>query len=382
MYYNIFRKGSIDMNDLKKRTWAEISLKNLEDNYHKIRAHIPQSTRFLGVVKADAYGHGALRVAHLLENCGADYLAVSCLDEALELRNDGICIPILILGHTPSEFVETLIDNHITQTVANRAKAEEYNNACAKLGRKLLVHIKVDTGMSRLGFLCSGKMAIEGIENIAYSCKLENLDVEGIYTHFAVSDEPGEENRKYTLDQFSLFVHVIDELAKHHSITFRIRHCANTGAVVNYPEMALDMVRPGYLLYGYGDEENKIGVRPCMRFVTTVSCIKYCEPGTKISYGCRYVTGRRTRVGVLACGYADGLPRAASGKCEFAGPQVGSICMDMCMMDITDHPEIVIGSEVELFGEKNSIKKISDAAGTIPYELLCSVTKRVPRIYK
>ena len=369
------------MNDLKKRTWAEISLENIEENYRKIKAYIPKGTKFLGVVKADAYGHGALPVAHLLEKCGADYLAVSCLDEALELRSNGISMPILILGHTPSEFVEILIDNNITQTVSNKSKAEEYDFACRKLAKKLKVHIKVDTGMSRLGFICSGKMAEEGIKNIAYSCKLQNLDVEGIYTHFAVSDEPGEENRKYTLDQFSLFMHVIDDLAKYHGVVFKIRHCANSGAVVNFPEMALDMVRPGYLLYGYGDDNHAVGVKPCMRFVTTVSCIKYYEPGTSISYGCRYVTDKTTRVGVLSCGYADGLPRAASGKCDFAGPQVGSICMDMCMMDITDHPEIVIGSEVELFGEKNSIKKLADAAGTIPYELLCSVTKRVPRIY-
>lgn len=369
------------MDELKKRTWAEINLGNIEENYRKIKAYLPKETRFLGVVKADAYGHGANQVAHLLEKCGADYLAVSCLDEAMELRGNGICTPILILGHTPAEFVDTLIENNITQTVSNKAKAEEYNLACQKSGRKLRIHIKVDTGMSRLGFICSGKMTREGIDNIAYSCKLENLDAEGIYTHFAVSDEPGEENRKYTFDQFSLFMHVIDDLAKYHGVTFRIRHCANSGAVVNYPEMALDMVRPGYLLYGYGDDEGKVGVRPCMRFVTTISCIKHYEPGTCISYGCRYVTKKRTRVAVLSCGYADGLPRAASGKCDFAGPQVGSICMDMCMMDITDHPELEVGSEVELFGEKNSIRKIADAAGTIPYELLCSVTKRVPRIY-
>ena len=370
------------MNYLKKRTWAEISLKNIEDNYRKIKAYLPKNTKFLGVVKADAYGHGALQVAHQLEKCGADYLAVSCLDEAMELRGNGITMPILILGHTPSEFVGTLIDNRITQTVSNKAKAEEYNAECEKLGRKLKVHIKIDTGMSRLGFLCSGKMEATGIQNIADSCRLEHLDCEGIYTHFAVSDEPGEENRAYTLKQFSLFMRVIDYLAKFHGITFRIRHCANSGAVAHFPDMALDMVRPGYLLYGYGDDDGAIGVKPCMRFVTTVTCIKHYEPGTAVSYGCRYVTDKPARIAVLGCGYADGLPRAASGKCDFAGPQVGSICMDMCMMDITDHPEITVGSEVELFGEKNDIRRISDAAGTIPYELLCSVTKRVPRIYK
>lgn len=370
------------MEYLKKRTWAEISLDNIADNYRKIREYLPAGTKFLGVVKADAYGHGAFSVAHLLEENGADYLAVSCLDEAIELRKDGIRMPILILGHTPVEFVEVLIDNNITQTVSNRAKAEEFSKECCRIEKKLKVHIKVDTGMSRLGFLCADSMFDEGIENIAAACSMQNLECEGIYTHFAVSDEPGEENREYTLRQFDLFLRVIDKLNGKYGIRFAIRHCANTGAVVNYPEMSLDMVRPGYLLYGYGDGEGKIGVKPCMRFVTTVSTIKHYETGTAVSYGCRFVTERRTRVAVLACGYADGLPRAASGKCDFAGRQIGSICMDMCMMDITDHPEIQVGSEIELFGEKNDISRLAEAAGTIPYELLCSVTKRVPRIYK
>ena len=370
------------MEYLKKRTWAEISLENIEHNYRRIREHIPEGTKFLGVVKADAYGHGSLRIAHLLEDNGADYLAVSCLDEALELRNDGIKMPILILGHTPEEFVETLIDNNITQTVSNRAKAESYSQECRQIGKTLKVHIKVDTGMSRLGFLCEDGMFDEGIRNMSIACSMKNLDCEGIYTHFAVSDEPGEENKEYTYRQFELFMKVINVLNERYGISFKIRHCANTGAVVNYPEMALDMVRPGYLLYGYGDSEGKIGVKPCMRFVTTITTIKYYEPGTAISYGRRFVTDRRTRVAVLACGYADGLPRAASGKCDFAGRQIGSICMDMCMMDITDHPEIRVGDEVELFGEKNDIRRLAEAAGTIPYELLCSVTKRVPRIYK
>lgn len=370
------------MENLKKRTWAEISLKNLEDNYRSIRAHLPAGTRFLGVVKADAYGHGALPVAHLLEKCGADYLAVSCLDEALELRDGGVTMPILILGHTPTRFTEILIENNLTQTISNKSKAERFDRACERLGKKLKVHIKVDTGMSRLGFLCSGDMFEEGIENMAASCRLKNLDCEGIFTHFAVSDEPGEENREYTLTQFRLFTDVINALSERHGISFRLRHCSNTGAVVNYPEMALDMVRPGYLLYGYGDPENRIGVKPCMRFVSTISTIKHYPAGTAVSYGCRYVTDRRTRIGVLSCGYADGLPRAASGKCTFTGPQVGSICMDMCMIDITDHPEVKTGSEIELFGAENDIHKLAEAAGTIPYELLCSVTKRVCRIYK
>ena len=375
------------MNDLQKRTWAEISLENIRHNYNAIRAALPAGCRFLGVVKADAYGHGAVRVSHLLQDCGADYLAMSCLDEALELRRGGINMPILVLGHTPPEYTNMLIDNRITQTVSCLAKAVEYSTAATALGATLKIHIKLDTGMSRLGFLCSGAYFEEGVQNVVDSCKMPGLDPEGIYTHFAVSDEEGPDNEQYTREQFQLFMAMIDAVRERGGVEFRIRHCANSGAVVNRPETALDMVRPGLLLYGYGDTSGRLGLRPCMRLVTTVSTIKFYEPGTSVSYGRRYTTDRRMRMGVLAIGYADGLPRLISNKCSFAArggfaPQRGSICMDMCMADLTDLPEVDVGSEVEIFGERNNIYKLSDAAQTIPYELLCAVSKRVPRVYK
>lgn len=373
------------MKDLQKRTWAEISLENIRHNYRAIRSSLPLGCRFLGVVKADAYGHGALRVSRLLQEEGADYLAVSCLDEAMELRQGGISLPILILGHTPPEYTAQLVSLDITQTVTCFAKALEYSAAAAELGRELKIHIKLDTGMSRLGYLCAGEHFDEGVENIIESCRLPGLVHEGIYTHFAVSDQEDEESREYTRQQFKLFVDVLTAVEERSGISFPLRHCANSEAVVNYPETALDMVRPGLLLYGYGDG-GKLGLRPCMRLVTTVSTIKFYEPGTSISYGRRYVTDSRTRMGVLAIGYADGLFRAVSNKCAFAAgkgfaPQRGTICMDMCMVDLTELPEVDVGSQVELFGEKCSIWQLSEAAGTIPYELLCSVSKRVPRVY-
>ena len=303
------------MNDLQKRTWAEISLENIRHNYNAIRAALPAGCRFLGVVKADAYGHGAVRVSHLLQDCGADYLAVSCLDEALELRRGGINMPILVLGHTPPEYTNMLIDNRITQTVSCLAKAVEYSTAATALGATLKIHIKLDTGMSRLGFLCSGAYFEEGVQNVVDSCKMPGLDPEGIYTHFAVSDEEGPDNEQYTREQFQLFMAMIDAVRERGGVEFRIRHCANSGAVVNRPETALDMVRPGLLLYGYGDTSGRLGLRPCMRLVTTVSTIKFYEPGTSVSYGRRYTTDRRMRMGVLAIGYADGLPRLISNKC-------------------------------------------------------------------
>lgn len=374
------------MKDLQKRTWAEVSLENIEHNYRAIRARLPKGCRFLGIVKADAYGHGAVEVAKRLEKCGADYLAIACLDEALELRRSGVKMPILILGHTPPEYVKELLDNDLTQTVSCEAKGVEYSEAATKLGGTLKIHIKLDTGMSRLGFLCAGGYFDEGVQSVIRTCKLPGIYAEGVYTHFAVSDYTDSESIDYTKKQFELFMHVINDAERLGGFKFKIRHCANSGSVVNHPEMMLDMVRPGFLLYGYGDD-GKLGLKPAMRMVSTVSTIKYYEPGTCISYGRHYVTDKRTRMGVVAAGYADGIPWAAAGKCSYYTegkfvPQCGNICMDMSMVDLTDCPEVNVGSEVEIFGENARIEKLAEAAGTIPYELLCAVSKRVPRIYK
>ena len=374
------------MDDLRKRTWAEINLANIRHNYLSIRSRLPDGCRFLGVVKADAYGHGAVQVSRLLQDAGADYLAVAGLDEAMELRQNGIFLPILILGHTPPEYTETLIRNDITQAVTCLAKAEEYSREASRLGRTLRIHIKVDTGMSRLGFLCAGPHFDDGVENILYACSLPGLESEGIFTHFAVSDEPGEDNEAYTRAQFGLFLRVIDAV-KERGFIFATRHCANSGAVLHYPEMALDMVRPGLLLYGYGDESGTLDLRPCMRLMTRITTIKHYESGTSVSYGRRFVTDKLTRMAVLGIGYADGLPRACSNRCSFyiAGgyaPQRGSICMDMCMADVTDLPDAAVDGEVEIFGEHCDIRLLSEAAQTIPYELLCAVNKRVPRVYR
>ena len=374
------------MDDLRKRTWAEISLANLRHNYLAIRSRLPEGCRFLGVVKADAYGHGAVQVAHLLQDAGADYLAVSCLDEAMELRRGGVYLPILILGHTPAEFTETLIRNDITQAVTCLAKAEEFSREAVRLGMTLRIHIKLDTGMSRLGFLCAGAHFDEGAEGVIRSCMLPGLEAEGIFTHFSVSDEPGEDNEAYTREQFALFLRLIAAVEERGGVRFAIRHCANSGAVVHYPEMLLDMVRPGLLLYGYGDDTGTLDLRPCMRLVTRITTIKHFDAGTSVSYGRRYTTERTTRMAVLGIGYADGLPRLCSNKCSFAAaggfaPQRGSICMDMCMADVSDLPEAAVDSEVEIFGRDSDLLALCAAAQTIPYELLCAVSKRVPRVY-
>lgn len=375
------------MSDIQKRTWAEINLDNIVHNYRAIKDRLPEGCRYLGVVKANAYGHGANAVAHTLEKAGADYLAVACLDEAVALRRDGILLPILILGHTPAEYVPELIANNITQAVTNEETAAAFNEEAKKVGKKLKVHIKVDTGMSRLGFQCAGDLFESGTQAIIRSCKLGCLDVEGIFTHFAVSDDPGlESSVAYTKAQHDLFLNVI-KTCEDAGIHFEIRHCANTGASVNYldPEYALDMVRPGISLYGYGDN-GKYGLKPVMSLKTKVLTVKEYEPGTTISYGRLYKVEKPTRIGVLGIGYADGLFRALSNKASFLteeglAPQRGRICMDMCMIDLTGKDNVKEGSVVEIFGENCDIMPLCDILDTITYELVCAVSQRVPREY-
>ena len=375
------------MKEPEKRCWAEISPENLLHNVRAIRAVLPASCRFLGVVKADAYGHGAVETARLLESAGADYLAVACLDEALELRAAGVGMPVLILGHTPAKYTALLIGHGITQAVTGLEEAEAFSDEAQAAHGTLRVHMALDTGMSRLGFLCTGEDFARGVSELVRASRLPGLESEGVFTHFAVSDEPGEENERYTREQFRLFTAAIDE-AKAAGVTFRLRHCANSGAVLHYlPEFALDMVRPGLLLYGYGDAEGKLGLRPCMRLMTRVLTVKHYAPGTTVSYGRRFTTERETRMGVLGIGYADGLPRLSSNRCSYfvgggMAPQRGSICMDMCMVDLTDLPGVKAGDEAEIFGPRTDLNALSEAAGTIPYELLCAISKRVPRVTK
>ena len=379
-------KGDKDMEDaVLRRTWAEIDLDALEHNYRRARTLTGSGVRYLGVVKADAYGHGAVQIGRKLESLGADYLAVSSLDEARELRHGGITMPVLILGHTPPDMVPELIRYHITQAVSALAKAEEYSAAAAACGGTLRVHIKVDTGMSRLGFLVRGSHFDGGVASIAAACALPGLDAEGIFTHFAVADEDGEEDEAYTREQFGLFTAVIDALAQR-GRTFAIRHCANSGALARYPEMYLDMVRPGIALYGAGADAQRLDLRPVMSLKTCVATIKVVDPDTTVSYGRTFRTTERTRMGVLPIGYADGFFRGLSNRASVLtdqgpAPIRGRICMDMCMVDLTELPDVHVGDAVEIFGQRQRVDDLASILGTIPYELTCAVSKRVPRLY-
>ena len=368
-----------------QRTWAEIDLDALAHNYHQARRKTGAGVRYLGVVKADAYGHGAVQIARKLEELGADYLAVSSLDEARELRGKGVRLPILILGHTPPAMVPELITYGITQTVSAQAKAEEYSAAAAACGGTLKVHIKVDTGMSRLGFLVRDGHFDGGVEAIAASCALPHLEAEGIFTHFSVSDADDAPSEDYTRRQFAVFQHVISALEAR-GRTFAIRHCANSGALARYPEMYLDMVRPGIALYGVGADAPRLGLRPVMSLKSCISTIKVFDPDTDISYGRTFHTTGKTRVGVLPIGYADGFFRGLSNRAAVMtdygpAPIRGRICMDMTMVDLSDLPDVHVGDAVELFGQRQRVDDLAAVLGTIPYELTCAVSKRVPRLY-
>ena len=368
-----------------RRTWAEIDLDALAHNYHQARRLIGPGVRYLGVVKADAYGHGAVQVSRKLEALGADYLAVSSLDEARELRHAGIRAPLLVLGHTPPELTEQLIQYGITQTVSAQAKAEAYSAAAVACGGTLRVHIKVDTGMSRLGFLVRDGHFDGGVAAILASCALPGLEAEGIFTHFAAADEDDEASEAYTREQFAVFTRVLETLEAR-GRTFAIRHCANSGALARYPEMYLDMVRPGIALYGAGGDRDRLGLEPVMTLRSCVSTIKVFDPDTDISYGRTYHTQGKTRVGVLPIGYADGLFRGLSNRMavqtDFGpAPILGRICMDMTMVDLTALPDVHVGDAVELFGRRQRADELAELLGTIPYELTCAVSKRVPRLY-
>ena len=373
------------MENMLKRTWAEIDLDALAYNYRTLRERMGPQSRFLGVVKADAYGHGAIEVSRTLEELGGEYLAISSLDEALELRHSGIRLPILQLGLTPADQTALALHCCVTQAVWSESAAEAFDREARKAGGRLKVHIKLDTGMSRLGFQCDEEHFQQSVDSICRACALLNLDVEGVFTHFAVSDEADGASRAYTLMQQRRFAAMLDALAAR-GVTFAIRHCANSGAAAGYTEFAYDMFRPGIITYGIGHLAPQLELRPVMTLKTVVGAVKEMPPDTAVSYGCTYRTGRPSRIGVLPIGYADGLHRVLSNRWRvwtpfgFA-PLVGRICMDMCMVDLTDLPRAREGCEVEIYGVHNSVNDAAALAGTISYELTCAVSKRVPRIY-
>lgn len=369
-----------------RRTWAEIDLKNLEHNYHTLRAMLPQGCKLLAPVKADAYGHGAVPVAQRLEALGIDYLAVACLDEGVELRQAGIKTPILILGYTDPCWAEELMDNGLTQGVFNEETAVALSQAAVKAGKRLKVHLKADTGMTRLGLLCDERDMSATVEAAVRMHALPGLDWEGVFTHFSHADGSEE----YTMLQFTRFLDLLKALEER-GITFPIRHCAASAATLNYPCTYLDMVRPGIAFYGHYPDPaceglDGPGLAPLMTLKTRVLSVKDVPAGTAVSYGRTHTLDRDARLAVLGIGYADGLSRKCSDKLNVwikgsLAPLVGRVCMDLCMIDVTGIPGVEPGDEVEVYGPHVPVEAAAELAGTIQYELLCNVSKRVPRLY-
>ena len=370
------------MNDKTKRTWAEISLGAIEQNYRAMRARLPENCRFLGVVKANAYGHGAIPVSRLLADLGCEYLAVACIDEARELREAGIELPILILGPTPADYARELAEMRITQAVGDLACAKALSDALSGTGKTLKIHLKLETGMGRTGFRAFGNAMDDAVSAVG----LPGLDAEGVFTHFCVSD--GDESvRDFTHVQFARFRAAYREIEARSGREFLLHHCTNSGAMHAFPETFLDMVRPGVSLYGMypGPVRDAVKLIPAMTLKSRVAYVERHEPGDTVSYGRTFTVERPSEIAVLPIGYADGLHRVLSNKLRVmingvVIPQVGRICMDMCMADVTGHG-VKPGDEVEIFGRNMPIDDVADQAGTIHYELTCAVSPRVPRVY-
>lgn len=380
------------MSDFFRRTWAEIDLDAIGHNYRAIRARLNPGTKMCCVIKADAYGHGAEMLAAEYESLGADWFAVSNLEEATQLRNAGIRLPILILGYTPASCAKKLSDLNIAQAVLSAEYAQALSAQAVKDGVKVRAHIKLDTGMSRIGFLFQDPERDDAvIDTVERACRLPGLESEGIFTHFAVADE-GENGRDYTAAQFHSFTAAIS-LLEERGIRFAIRHCANSAAIFDYPEMQLDMVRPGIVLYGLMPSEDlrqKPDLHPAMQLKSIVSLVKTVEPQTSVSYGRCFVTKEMTRVATVPIGYADGYPRRLfeQGSMLVHGKRakiIGRVCMDQTMLNVTDIPDVKEGDTVTVFGrDGESFLSVDELAGynqTINYELVCLVSKRVPRVY-
>ena len=371
---------------LLKRTWANIDIDALEHNYKTIRAHVGTGSKFLGVMKADAYGHGAVPVSHALADLGAEYLAVSNLEEAVQLRRGGIHLPILILGYTPASYAENMIYLDLTQEVHSLEYALELDEALRGTNFVLNVHLKLDTGMTRIGFDTKTQ---EELDRIVTASRLSHLKVEGAFMHFCVADSTDEDDIVFTRAQYDRFVSALAYL-KASGVEPELRHCCNSGATILHPEYAMDMIRPGVITYGVNpsqDAAGRLDLKPMLSLHTTIAQIREVPADTDISYGRTYRTDRMRRIAVLTIGYADGLQRRLSGRASFLlhgvrVPVVGRICMDMCMVDVTDVPQAKVDDEVLIIGERNSCDDMAEQLDTIPYEILCGINKRIPRIYK
>ncbi len=373
---------------------AEIHLSNLRHNVQALRSLLKPDVQLMAVVKADAYGHGALPCTRAVLDAGADTLGVGIVSEGIELREQGIQAPIhVLIGISPDE-VDDLIQHNLTTTLHSRSLAETLAQRAGLLGKEMGVHIKVDTGMGRLGIAPD---QLPGL--VEFVAGLKNIRIESIFTHLSSADDadPG-----FTQNQIERFQSSLNALKKA-KFDVPLAHCANSAALLQFPESQFDLVRPGISLYGalpapglstviksLTTENRKFSLLPVMQWKTRILTINSLPKDSPVSYGQKFVTQRDSRIATLPVGYADGLERLLTNRMNILVrghkvPQVGTICMDMCMIDVTDIAEAQEGDEVVLFGQQGketiTADEMASQAGTIPYEILCGVGKRVPRIY-
>ena len=373
MEYNLFRH--------LRPVWAEIDLDNLAHNMQEIK-RLSKSKEIIATVKADAYGHGALDIAPTLLANGATRLAVAVVNEAVELRRGGIDCPIMVLGFTPDSLIDSILKYDIEQTVYTYDLAEKISKMAIEKNKIAKIHIALDTGMGRIGFTPEEK----SLNQVYKISKLPNIIIEGLFSHFSY-------DKSYTNMQFEKFNWFYDKL-KEKGVKINIRHIANSAAIIDLPETHLEGVRPGIILYGYYPSEevskDKIKLKPVMTLKTNIVHLKEMDQGQYISYGRAFQTRRPSIIATLPVGYADGYTRLLFNKAKVIingsfAPVVGRICMDQCMVDVTDIGEVKVGDEVILMGEYKNLKmtadEIAELLGTINYEITCMISKRVPRVY-
>lgn len=377
-------KSLIHAEKSKERLWAEIDLEALRFNFHQVKRLLKSATRVLAVVKADAYGHGAVMCAKTLLAAGADYLGVATVGEALELRNAGISAAILILGPTSPDEADTLVRYDITPAVFSLEFAEALSAAAVRQKKQARLHLKLNTGMERIGF------DPQAIDEMLSVCRLPGLFAEGIFTHLACADA-ADSSGVHT--QYKRFIHAAEQL-KEAGIAIPIRHILNSAGIFDFPEYQLEMVRPGIVLYGYYPsdyiQKERAELRPVLSLKTRVCHLHRIKKGHGVSYGWTYQPKEDILAATLPVGYADGYSRHLSncGK-MLAGSQtvpiIGKICMDQCMIDVTSVHTIHIGDEITVIGRTGEATVTADdlakLADTISYEILCAIGKRVPRLY-
>lgn len=369
-----------------RETFLEINLDNIEHNFNEIKRIVNDKTIIMPVIKANAYGHGSVVLAKKYLQIGAARFAVSILDEAIELRRENINVPILMLNYTsPTRYEEVLLYDLI-QTIYKYEDAKKLSQKAMGLGKTAKIHIKIDTGMGRLGFLPTD----ESIDEILKISTLPNISIEGIFTHFAKADE---KDKTETIEQFNKFMHMVNQLEQR-GLSIELKHVSNSAAIIDISEYNLDLARPGIILYGlYPSDEvnkNRINLRPAMTLKSIISNIKNVPTNTGISYGHKFMTKKPSKIATVPIGYADGYTRLLSNKGKvFVNGQlanvVGNICMDQLMIDVTEIQNVNIGDEVVLFGDKEEgyphVDEIAKSIGTINYEITCMINRRVPRVY-